>query len=294
MSEPYGPLYAEIWCDALRLPGTDVLLESLASEVGIYFGLSSSEAAKRMKEHWDNRRKWMTGRFPQGGSAEDLKAYYSNDHGIYTGMYWHSLEPDRYALHSVAGLHLVQQFAEGRRVFEFGHGVGSTGLLFARHGFQVSLGDISKSYRSFAEHRYRSRGLNPRFVDLTKESPEPQSYDAVVSFDVLEHIPDPLPEIEKLRACLKPGGVMVLNIAFGRDPENPEHVLPSRLGVLDRIRGMGFERLATPTLLVYRKRDIGRLKRTVYRGQDVVDALASDLCGRWTKLRPLLRPYRSA
>ena len=177
----------------------------------------------------------------------------------------------------------VQRFAEGNRLFEFGHGVGSTAILFARYGFDLTLGDIAESYRRFAQHRFQRRGLPARFVDLAKETPEPEAYDAVVSFDVIEHIPNPLPEIRKLWACLKPGGLMVLNIAFGCDPQNPEHVLHRRTGVLDRIRQMGFERIPTPFLLVYEKRDLGAKEKKLYRAQDFLDAMIADMGPRWPR-----------
>jgi len=291
----YGPVCADIWREALVLPGHGSLLESLAFEVGRFFDVAPEEALRRMEDHWAEGRIRASRRFPRNPSPERLKDYYSDDHGVYAGMYWHSLVPDRYALHAVEGLHAVQRFAPGRRVFELGHGVGSAGLLFARHGFDVTLGEISKRARACAEQRFRTRGLGARFLDLTRESPEEGAYDAAVSFDVLEHIPCPLPEIEKLRRCLKPGGLLVLNVAFGRDPGNPEHILSSRRGVLERIRAMGFERLAEPTLLVYRKRECaGFMRRSVNRLQDYWDAWTGDVCGRWPALRPLLRPYRSA
>ena len=241
MAKLYGPLYAEIWREALCLTGTKDLFDSLSVEVSAYFGISKAEAQSLMVDFWERRRELMTSRFPSTRSPIALHSYYSSqERGIYDSMYWHSLRPNRWALHSVAGLHYVQHFGEGNRLFEFGHGVGSTGILFARHGFSVTLGDISESYRHFAQHRFHNRGLPVRFVDLLKESPEADAFDAVVSFDVIEHIADPLPEIRKLWRCLKRGGMMVLNIAFGHDPNNPEHVLYWRTGTLDRIRQIGF------------------------------------------------------
>ncbi len=293
MAKLYGPIYAEYWRQALCLPDFKDLFESLAAEVADYFGISQSEAQSRLIDSWENRWELLSS-FPKKASPDALLSWYSDQsHGIYLGMYWHSLRPDRYALHSVAGLNHVEQFAEGKRVFEFGHGVGSTGILFARHGFDVTLGDISESYRQLAQHRFERRGLQAKFLDLTRDNPEPNAYDAVVSFDVIEHISNPLPEIKKLWTCLKPGGVMVLNIAFGHDPNNPEHVLHWRIGVLDRIRQIGFERIPAPNLLVYYKRDLSQGESRLYRAQDSFDALIDDIAARCPRLGRILRFYHT-
>ena len=274
----YGPHYETTWRDALILPGHDDMLESLASEVADYYKISPQAAVLRMREAWDERSETMHAEFGRRRSKEDVLDYYRlQQHGVLVSMYWHSLQPDRWALNSVAALHNVFQFAGGRRVFEFGHGVGSTGILFATHGFEVTLGDVSPAYRDFARYRLARRGLACRLVDLTQEAPSPESYDVVVSLDVIEHIPNPLPELQRLWGCLRPGGVMALGICFGKDPAMPEHVLHYRLGVLDRIRALGLERVPATPLLVYYKREISATRKAFYRFQDFWVALVEDL-----------------
>ena len=70
-----------------------------------------------------------------------------------------------------------------------------------------------------------------------------------------------------------------MNVVFGRDASNPEHLLYHRLGVLDRFRTVGFERLPS-TLLTYYKRPLGPARKMLYRFQDVVDALTLDLASK--------------
>jgi SAM-dependent methyltransferase len=291
MAQLYGPFYKNAWEQALLLPGFTDLLESLTSEVAAFYNISEEEARNRMVANWEQRDKIMLGTLPKNQTTEKLRDYYTDqEHGIYDSMYWHSLRPNRWALHSVAALFQLLQYTEGRRVFEFGHGVGSTGILLARHGFDVTLGDISRNYRAFSEYRLRLRGLEGRFMDLTQSDPEPNTYDAVVSLDVIEHIPKPMPEIKKLYDCLKPGGVMALNICFGHDPGNPEHVLYWRTGVLDRIRALGFERIPA-TLLVYHKRELSLFRKPLYRVQDFTAAIVEDVCARLPKLGRLFHIY---
>jgi SAM-dependent methyltransferase len=293
MAQTYGPVYAEIWRQALSLPGHDDLLMSLAAEFAVKFGGSPEEAARELEECWNRRWDVLGSAFRKSGSAEEVTSYYEEaDHGIAISLYWHSLRPDRYALHSVAGLNTVQEFSEGRRVFEFGHGVGSTGILFARHGFEVVLGDVSKPYREFAGRRFAERDLVAKFVDLMVEEPQPDSFDAIVSFDVLEHLPDPLAAVKRMRRWLKPGGLLVMNVAFGVSAENPEHLLARRRGFVNRIRPLGFERIPSPTLLVFYKADTGKTFRMAYQAADFVEAVASDLLVAVPRLGRLIRPTR--
>ena len=46
MAKLYGPMYAEIWRQALCLPGYDDLFESLAAEIAAYSGISEVKAQR--------------------------------------------------------------------------------------------------------------------------------------------------------------------------------------------------------------------------------------------------------
>ena len=92
-----------------------------------------------------------------------------------------------------------------------------------------------------------------------------------------------------MRTWLRPGGLLVLNIAFGRDPDNPEHIQPFRLGVLDRIRQLGFERVPWPTLLVFYKTELSRARRAGYRAVDTAVATREDAVARWPRLGRVVR-----
>jgi hypothetical protein len=129
-----GPLLRKIWADALCLPGYRDLLESLATELSDFLGLTVDEAKGRMRRAWDDRAELARRGLPAVHNASALKAYYGcQEHGLYVSSEWHSLVPDSHALHSVAALRDCMQCAEGMSVFECGHEIGSTGLLFATH-----------------------------------------------------------------------------------------------------------------------------------------------------------------
>jgi SAM-dependent methyltransferase len=291
MAKLYGPQYESLWREALLLPGHDDLLESLAVEVADHLGGTADSAREEMRRAFEQRGSLAADRFPD--DPERLVEYYNDTLGIYVSAYWHSLVADRYALHAVAGLHAVQQLADGPRVFEFGHGIGSAALLFARHGLSVAAGDVSAHYRSFAAARAARRGIELKLVPLEERDPSRGAFDAVVSFDVLEHVPAPLAAVERMRDWLTPGGVLVLNVAFGRDPNNPEHLLARRLGFVDRIRGLGFERVPHPSLLVFYRRPVGRARAGLYRIQDAVLTATDDVVAKLPQVTPLAKTHRT-
>ena len=293
MASTYGPGYESIWRDALLLDGFSDLFASLARELAGYRGISDAEAATRLEATWQRRWEIVGGAFPDSGDPNDLIGYYDGaESAVETSLYWHSLRPDRFALHSVAGLQTVQEFSDGPRIFEFGHGIGSAGLLLCRHRYDVVMGDVSSAYARFVDYRFSLRGMGAALFDLSADEPAAESFDAVVSFDVLEHVPDPLAVLARFERWLKPGGLLVMNVAFGSDPANPEHLLQRRRGFQDRIRSAGFDRIPSPTLLVYYKRRQPRVLRPIHRLRDTADAVVDDCVARWPQLGPVLRTHR--
>ena len=101
---------------------------------------------------------------------------------------------------------VLERFSPGKRVLDFGCYDG---------GFLSYLGDAwDKSGiepSTVAADLAASHGV--RIIRPTIDAvggEYDQSFDAVVSFDVLEHLPDPVQTLTSLTRLLKPGGVMVV------------------------------------------------------------------------------------
>jgi cyclopropane fatty-acyl-phospholipid synthase-like methyltransferase len=281
MAYLYGPHYARIWEETLVTDASGGLADSLAAELGDYYGVTRAEAAARMVETWNSRTELAAARL----DVADVERYYrEEEHPVFTGMYWHSLEPNTWALVSVAALHAAQRFGAGQRLLDFGHGVGSTGLLFARHGFDVTMLDISEPMHRFAKWRFARRGLNARLLLGAAEIKVDERFDVIVSLDVMEHLIDPLGAIRQMTNWLAPGGLLILNIAFGLDRHQPEHLLRRRLGILNAIRAIGLQRANLDNLLVFYNQPLPR-PRLLARAVDAVFASWED--ARNSKFRPL-------
>lgn len=289
VANTYGPLLERVWREALLLPGHDDLFSSLASEVGEFLEISSTDAAERMEAAWRGRPAESRARFPAVVTEQSLAEFYDDSSSsMLVSAYWHSLRPDRYALHSVAALHATQMYASGDRVFEVGHGIGSTSVLFAQQGLCLTIGDVSDRYIEFARHRLARRALKADSVDLREHYPPSGSQDVVVCLDVLEHVLEPIGLVEQMVQCLAEDGLLVLNVAFGKDPDTPEHLLHRRLGFLNRLRQFGLEPIPHPTLLVMWRRRQATWERPLRAAQDAIVASMLDAGAAFPRLRRLV------
>lgn len=130
-----------------------------------------------------------------------------------------------------------------------------------------------------------ARGI--RNESLTELSFDDNAFDHIMTFDVLEHVPDYRRALEECFRCLKPGGTLMFSVPFARssrtnivraklDPAgNVEHLLPPEYHgdpvnpgdgclcyyhfgweLLDEIRDLGFEDV---TALYYWSADLGYL-----------------------------------
>ncbi len=128
------------------------------------------------------------------------------------------LQPD-FSLETLSGVVNYNRFVIdrmrpylGKRLLELGAGIGNLTPLFLEDGREVVAIDIEKSL--IAAHRERvssSPSLKVECVsiqDLAQRPVERNSYDTVVSSNVLEHIPDDAigQVVEAMHSVLKIGG----------------------------------------------------------------------------------------
>ena len=115
------------------------------------------------------------------------------------------------------------------RVLDFGAGIATASLEFARAGYQVTVADVPGKTQSFARHRFNRRGLNCSVVEVTKDIPDlQQEYDIVLSFDVLEHVPDAERILKALVSALRVGGAALIVASFDDGGDHPQHLSSNR------------------------------------------------------------------
>jgi 2-polyprenyl-3-methyl-5-hydroxy-6-metoxy-1,4-benzoquinol methylase len=138
----------------------------------------------------------------------------------------------------------IEQFYPRKgRLLDVGCGTGVF-LLAAQQSGWDTLG-LEGNPQAAAEARTRAR--NVKQGDLADEQWASASFDVVTLWQVLEHLPEPLPILRKLREALKPGGflfVAVPNAAslqaklLGRrwfNFQNPTHLIHFTFGTLSHL-----------------------------------------------------------
>jgi SAM-dependent methyltransferase len=232
--------YRRTWEDALLLEGHGDLRESLLTELGLYTRCSDlaeverlcTQAVAALKHEWQAR---VTPDEPQS-----IERFYDESRTtMYELMWWHSLGEDASPLAYVTALHLARDRG-CRHYLDFGAGVGSGGILFARHGFDVTVADISSTLLQFTSWRLGRRNLPATYVDLKSSPLTSNAFDFVTAMDVFEHLVDPVSTVEQISDALRPGGLLFARIAAEPDVDRPQHIVRDFEPTFARLRSLGF------------------------------------------------------
>jgi SAM-dependent methyltransferase len=195
-----------------------------------------------------------------------LQLYKDGDGFIFeTMVFW--AKPFRFQW-TMDALNRIQQYAgrEGRtldelRILIFGDGSGNDSLFFASKSLKVDYFDVpgSKTFE-FATRRFQHYGCLGRSIEVLSDysSCFRQPYDAVISFEVLEHLIDPEQTIADIAAMLKRGGIALITEDFEE--------------IIDRL----------PTHLQ---------KNTKFIGQLPFLFLKNNMCLTWYKREPIFKPF---
>lgn len=120
---------------------------------------------------------------------------------------------------------LTDALPPGARVLDYGCGIGSDGLLLLEAGYDVSFADFANPSVDYLRWRLAKRGLDAPIYDLDTAPPTGR-FDAVYSFDVIEHVDDPFAFLATLEGL---AGLVAVNF-LEPAPDEPaiHHALPIR------------------------------------------------------------------
>ena len=100
-----------------------------------------------------------------------------------------------------------------RTLLTWGDGLGFDSLALAQAGHAVTCFDLPGALSTFAGRMIGASNATVQMVTNATGLSD-GAFDAVVCLDVLEHVPDVPGELERIRRCLKPGGVLVVHAPF--------------------------------------------------------------------------------
>jgi SAM-dependent methyltransferase len=107
----------------------------------------------------------------------------------------------------LARYRFAAQFARGRRVLDAACGEGYGTAILAAAGARAAAGvDIDQAT---VDHALAKYGLDFKRADVATLPFEDGSFDLVVSFETLEHVPDAARTIAEFRRVLADGGVLI-------------------------------------------------------------------------------------
>lgn len=109
--------------------------------------------------------------------------------------------------------HIIRHVEPGARVLELGCGLGTLTRWLCDLGYRAAATELNPAWRAYLRRKLGITTLDPAAVTARADD---ERYDAVIALDVLEHLADPVGEMERISAALKPGGTLILQL-----PEYP-------------------------------------------------------------------------
>jgi SAM-dependent methyltransferase len=160
---------------------------------------------------------------PHHFDARMAKLYEQGDGFIYeTLAYWQT--PARRSWTELALNRIKLLNLANPKVLILGDGTGSDSLFFQEAGLDVTYCDFPGSRTfEFAVARFK---LHQARISVRQRSElASNSFDAVLSFEVLEHLTDPAAEVKEIARYLREGGVALVTESFSVvTPNRPTHL----------------------------------------------------------------------
>lgn len=224
----------------LRPVGIPPVLDDRAVEIALFFGQRYETALARLRTGFGPLHGEVTEDFNRSGASKaetalldwyrqteayiwELAAYHEHPGFNYSGM--------------CRGIAERLKAAGVKRVLCLGDGIGDLTLALDQLGFDVTYHDLARSrtaeYAAFRFWRQTGRRIVASLSETFEPSFAPESYDAVVSLDFLEHVVNVPDWAGAIQATLRPGGLFCAQNAFALG-SGESGSMPMHLAVNDR------------------------------------------------------------
>lgn len=125
---------------------------------------------------------------------------------------------------------LAERYVEGKEIVDMGCGAGYGSHALSAVAQSVTGVDLSEEAVSYATHRYRAPNLRYGTGDVTNLPYRDGTFEAAVSFEVIEHLPRPEDLVVEAKRLLKDTGIFVVSTPDKqtyrneRKSKNPHHL----------------------------------------------------------------------
>ncbi len=137
-----------------------------------------------------------------------MRAYYNNSDAYLA----HLAKEESSERYNWAGYvkFTVRFIKDGDRVLELGSGIGTSAELIVKmRKIKLTATDVSEKFIKFAKARNKKQNIRFERQDCTKLPYADETFDAVTSMGVLEHIPEPFIALDEMVRVLKKKGTLI-------------------------------------------------------------------------------------
>ncbi len=206
-----------------------ITFHEIVSEIVQYTGLPQAEVEDRV---------WMQALEPGWNVIQDanrfgvkrfqfdekmIRLYTDGDGFIFDSLvFWSKPSRRLWIQHALDRIQIYAERTsiplENLKILMHGDGPGNDSLFLANNGLHIDYYDVpdSKTF-NFALKRFQNSGCWERRIHPIYDYQEclHGQYDVVLSFEVLEHLPDPVAAIQDIHSALKIGGIAIITEDFG-------------------------------------------------------------------------------
>ncbi|MFC1514299.1 class I SAM-dependent methyltransferase [Candidatus Omnitrophota bacterium] len=142
-------------------------------------------------------------------SEEELVSFYrETEYHFYAAPMWNaSCGRTSYLVWSITSYLRSNKY---KTILDFGAGGGELCMALAQQGFSVHYVDVNKALIDFSRWRFKRRNLDIKII--ANDEVNAYTFDAVISFDVFEHLKNLPQKIKDISRLIKPGGSLVFSI----------------------------------------------------------------------------------
>ena len=197
--------------------------KNLLSEASEFLKIPEEEILKRFEEaskkypgflKWTHvsEEEWLKKNINQGDEKEVAKFYQETPNYILELIEYHSTS-DKQRLTQTA-IEIMKK-NNVKSVVDYGCGIGQDSIMQAKAGLKATAVDLPGKTFDFVKWRFKKHKLDVKTIDIVPgKLPLQENYDAIMCFEVIQHLKNPEKAIEHFYEHLNSSGILLLTYRF--------------------------------------------------------------------------------